>query len=82
MEECAEVSQAASKIIRFGFQSKHPRFQDGPTNFEHLNTELGGLCAIINLMNTNKEISLEQIDKAQDDKLATIHKYTTHQGVK
>lgn len=32
-------------------------------------------------MNQNKELSLDQIDKAQDEKLSTIHKYTKYQGV-
>lgn len=80
MEECAEVSQAASKIIRFGFESKHPDNPQGPTNRVHLETEIGGLCAILELLENNKEISLEQIEFFQKEKLKTISKYTSFQN--
>ena len=36
-EECAEVTQAISKIFRFGFLSQH----NGRTNRQHLAEELG-----------------------------------------
>jgi hypothetical protein len=47
-EECAEVMHIISKILRFGFYSRHP--SGGPTNKELLEGELGDLQARINLM--------------------------------
>ena len=38
-EECAEVTQAISKVFRFGFLSYH----NGKSNRQHLAEELGDL---------------------------------------
>lgn len=80
MEENGEISQAASKIIRFGPEGTHPDNPTGPTNLEHFCCELGGLAAILSLMEDNQELDLELIDTAQDAKLRTIGRYTKHQG--
>lgn len=45
-EECAEVTQAISKIFRFGIDAVH----NGVSNREHLEEELGDLQCMIDLM--------------------------------
>ncbi len=78
-EECAEVIQAASKIKRFGFDNTHPRNKEGPTNKEHLEEEVGGLCAILTLLAINDEINEESCSNAEVMKLRTIEEYTEYQ---
>lgn len=42
-EECAEVQQAISKILRHGYESTNPTIPDSETNREALERELGDL---------------------------------------
>ena len=45
-EECAEVTQAISKVFRFGYDSEY----NGRTNQQRLTEEVGDLLAMIDLM--------------------------------
>ena len=45
-EECAEVTQAISKVFRFGFDSEY----NGRTNKERLEEEIGDLMCMLQLM--------------------------------
>lgn len=45
-EECAEVTQAISKVFRFGYDSEY----NDRTNQERLTEEVGDLLCMINLM--------------------------------
>ena len=45
-EECAEVSQAISKVFRFGMDDEYK----GITNREHLEEEIGDLMCMIDLL--------------------------------
>lgn len=45
-EECAEVTQAISKVFRFGFDEVY----NGKTNREHLEEEIGDLLCMLQLM--------------------------------
>lgn len=47
-EECAEVTQAISKIFRFGMDAKHPNHNEN--NQQRLTEELGDLHCMIELM--------------------------------
>ena len=53
MEECAEVIQACSKVIRFG---------ETPTNLTALEKEIGDLYCMIDLIHENDYISYTRID--------------------
>lgn len=44
-EECAEVIQAAAKVLRHGYESVYP--ENGPTNRTKLEQELGDLQAAV-----------------------------------
>ena len=66
-EECAEVIQALSKIIRFGLGSVHT---DGVSNKEHLEEEIGDLICMFQLMEQKEMIdwslvSLHAVNKRE-----------------
>lgn len=65
-EECAEVTQAISKIFRFGFESKHPYTQK--TNKQCLEEEVGDLLAMIDIMVEKCIISDSQVNLARKAK--------------
>jgi hypothetical protein len=65
-EECAEVTQAISKVFRFGFDDCWPRGEDWvPTNKERLEEEVGDLLCMIDIMVENGIISDEKLNKAR-----------------
>jgi NTP pyrophosphatase (non-canonical NTP hydrolase) len=73
IEECAEVTQRATKIIRYGYQSKHPT--GDYDNKELLEQELGDLVGIIDLMATNGDISTDAVKVHRGAKLARLPKW-------
>lgn len=64
-EECAEVTQAISKVFRFGFDSVHKGF----TNREHLEEEVGDLMCMIDLMIDNGIVRESAVMTAKNEKL-------------
>lgn len=52
-EECAEVIQAATKILRWGWEST---YDDGTTNLAQLRTELDDLFGVIYGMRCNNDL--------------------------
>lgn len=73
-EECAEVTQAISKCFRFGFKSKHPN--ENRNNKERLEEELGDLVCMIGLMIEEKIIDSDNVEKAAQEKLAKLKKWS------
>lgn len=67
MEECAEVIQACSKIIRFG---------DGSENLKELEKELGDLQCMIDLLHQNDYISFNNIDNFSKQKKEKLKIYS------
>ena len=65
-EECAEVTQAISKIFRFGFDSIHPVTHK--SNMESLEEEVGDLLAMIDIMVEKCIVSDSNINKARKAK--------------
>lgn len=63
-EECAEVTQAISKVFRFGFDSVHK----GVSNQEHLETEVGDLQCMIDLLIEHGIVSQEAVLLAKEEK--------------
>lgn len=74
-EECAEVTQAISKIFRFGFLSQH----NGRSNRQHLAEELGDLQCMIDLLIGTGMVTQEELDAA---KLAKREKLKTWSNIK
>lgn len=60
MEESSEVTQAASKLIRFGLVGKNPK--DVKTNVQNLSSELSDLLAIIHLITNELKINIKEED--------------------
>ena len=73
IEECAEVTQRATKIIRYGYQSKHPT--GDYDNKEMLEQELGDLIGILDLMIANGDVSDGAIKVARGQKLVRLPKW-------
>lgn len=55
MEECGEVIQESSKIIRFGWDERWPR--GAPTNQEKLYLEVNQVIQIIEVIREKREVS-------------------------
>lgn len=71
-EECAEVTQAISKIFRFGFDSEHP--VTNKANRNSLEEEVGDLLCMIDIMIEKCIISDSNVNaarKAKREKLKT-----------
>jgi NTP pyrophosphatase (non-canonical NTP hydrolase) len=65
-EECAEVTQAISKIFRFGFDSKNP--QTNKSNKQCLEEEVGDLLAMVDIMVEKCIISDSSVNAARKAK--------------
>jgi NTP pyrophosphatase (non-canonical NTP hydrolase) len=73
-EECAEVTQAISKVFRFGMEDTHK----GETNREHLEEEIGDLMCMIDLLIDNGIVSESAVLAAKNEKL---NKLMTWSGI-
>lgn len=71
-EECAEVTQAISKVFRFGFDSEY----DGRTNHQRLTEEVGDLLCMIHLMIEKGIIDDMQTHKASWNKRTKLEKWS------
>jgi NTP pyrophosphatase (non-canonical NTP hydrolase) len=72
-EECAEVIQAISKVMRFGIDSEHPVTKI--TNKEHLEEELGDLLAVIGLI-SGTIVDEKEIMEAAEEKMEKLKKWS------
>jgi len=71
-EECAEVTQAISKVFRFGLDAEH----NGASNRERLTEEVGDLFCMIQLMIENGIININEVDNASANKKAKLQKWS------
>lgn len=67
-EECAEVTQAISKVFRFGMMDSH----NGETNKEHLEEELGDLMCMIDLLIQSGMVSESAVLAAKNEKMMKL----------
>lgn len=72
-EEAAEVIQEISKIFRFGIEEPH---RDGMRHREKLQTEVGDLLCMIDLMIDHRLIDPVQIEIARQAKVSKLKKYS------
>ena len=71
-EECAEVTQAISKVFRFGLDAEYK----GASNRERLTEEVGDLFCMIQLMIENGIININEVDNASANKKAKLQKWS------
>lgn len=67
MEECGEVIQECSKIIRFGANEE---------NIERLEKEIGDLTQMIDLMHKFDLVSYTNIDEHSEKKYEKLKKFS------
>lgn len=72
-EECAEVSQAISKIFRFGLDDNY----NGKTNRERLEEEVGDLVCMIELMQKHGLLDPEFLRQATRTKYSKLERWST-----
>lgn len=73
-EECAEVTQAISKVFRFGFTAIHP--DGGKNNRERLEEEIGDMLCMIDLMVEKNIVNRYNIIEASKDKRKKLEKWS------
>lgn len=80
IEECGEVIQAASKVLRHGWQSRNPTGGvQAVTNEEDLQTEVGQLQAVIDLLTDSGDLPARALAAARARKHASVVYYLHHQ---
>ena len=72
-EECAEVTQAISKVFRFGMDAEH----NGATNRERLEEEVGDLLCMIDLLIENEIIGAVWVEQAREAKREKLRKWSS-----
>lgn len=70
-EECAEVIQIVSKILRYGTNSSHPK-TPGVTNQALLNQELGDVAALVEKLTKLGIANSASIETAKTHKLEAL----------
>lgn len=71
-EECAEVTQAISKVFRFGMEDHHK----GVSNREHLEEEIGDLMCMIDLLINSGMVSEAAVMTAKSAKMNKLIAWT------
>lgn len=79
-EECGECVQAIGKILRHGYESRHPLDgTHGTTNRESLEREVGDIYTAIWMMFEAKDIRRLAVAHREDVKRESVKRYTHHQ---
>lgn len=77
VEECGEVVQAATKILRHGYESYHP--DTGVSNRSHFQKELGDLLECIDMMKRAFDVNMQAVFVAGDEKRIRLPQWLHHQ---
>jgi len=78
-EECAEVIQAVGKIMRHGYESRYP--EDGPTNRERLESELGDIDCAKALLVSYRDLNPSVILAASLKKREKLNRWLHHNSM-
>lgn len=76
-EECGETVQAAMKVIRRGYDRKHPR-KPGPTNRGHLEEEVGNVLNAIEMLVEAGDLRPKRIKASLESKRERVKKFLYH----
>jgi NTP pyrophosphatase (non-canonical NTP hydrolase) len=71
-EECAEVTQAISKVFRFGIDAEY----NGRTNYQRLTEEVGDLLCMISLLSEKNIVDPMKVLEASFDKRDKLKKWS------
>jgi NTP pyrophosphatase (non-canonical NTP hydrolase) len=72
-EEAAEVIQEISKVFRFGIDVQH---RDGMTHRTKLETEIGDLLCMIDMMIDNRLIDPTKLELARQAKIQKLKRFS------
>jgi NTP pyrophosphatase (non-canonical NTP hydrolase) len=77
MEECAEVTQVASKILRFGENDHSPLDPLKVKNSKRLEQELGDILGVIDVLikECTLDLSFEGLEEAKQKKIDKLEIY-------
>jgi hypothetical protein len=75
LEELGEAIQAVGKVLRHGYDSKHPSDLDGPDNRAMLHHDLGDVYAAIDLMISTADLSSDDLEQFASEKVNRMKKY-------
>lgn len=81
VEECGEVIQAAAKVLRHGWDSRHPNAIDGPTNRQQLEKEVGHMRQAVGMMLHAEDLGATAMRDALIKKAGSISQWLHHQRV-
>ena len=76
-EELGESIQAIGKILRHGYESRHPN--GGPTNRKTLESELGDVMCAVNKLCDAGDLSSSAIALGAEMKTVRVEQYLHHQ---
>lgn len=79
-EECAEVIQCVSKVIRHGYADYSPNDPTHTDNRKNLERELGDLRYWMIRMSVEGDVSRDEIHRNADLKGAKVAQWLHHQG--
>jgi NTP pyrophosphatase (non-canonical NTP hydrolase) len=74
-EECAEVSQAISKIFRFG--PDQIKYKEERTNRDHLEEEIGDLLCMIDILIEKTILSDSAVNQARKNKRDKLRQWSS-----
>lgn len=76
VEEMGEAQQAVGKILRHGYESRHP--DGGPTNRETLERELGDVEFTGEMLKNNQDLNSESVETFKIIKGLRVYQYLHH----
>ena len=79
-EECAEVIQVVGKVLRHGYESRHPGDPAGPTNRGLLAKECGDVLYAMGLMINCRDLMDTDLQFERAKKAKSVTAYLHHQA--
>ena len=78
MEECGELIQACSKVLRHGLESFNPAELHGPNNSDNLHKETGDVMAAVHILQEEGVLDKNIVRLRKHDKMRSVKQYLRH----
>lgn len=78
-EECGELIQVIGKILRHGYESRHPNDLNGPTNRGLLGKEGGDVLFALRFLDKNRDVAWAAFEQGCERKSESVGQYLHHQ---